>query len=151
MPTNDPRAGCPLARIVLLAPSKLKVAPRGGEPRSLASLLAGARFVWRTDLLLAAITLDLFAVLLGGATALLPIFARDILQVDARGYGLLRAAPALGALLMALVLTHRPPLRRAGRALLLAVAGFGVATIVFGRSEHFLLSFAMLALLGALD
>jgi MFS family permease len=144
-------AGCALACIVLLAPIKPKRVTRLGETRSLATLLAGARFVWRTDLLLAAITLDLFAVLLGGATALLPIFAQDILQVDAWGYGLLRAAPALGALVMAVTLAHRPPLRRAGLALLLAVAGFGVATIVFGLSRNVALSFAMLAVTGALD
>ncbi len=143
-------AGCALDCILLVAPVKLKVAPPT-EPRSLHSLLAGARFIWRTELLLAAITLDLFAVLLGGATALLPIFASKILHVDALGYGLLRAAPALGAVLMAVTLAHRPPLRRAGRALLLSVAGFGVATIVFGLSRNFALSFAMLALTGALD
>ena len=104
----------------------------------LASLFAGVHFVWRTELLLAAITLDLFAVLLGGATALLPIYAQDILHVGAVGLGWLRAAPALGAVVMALVLAHRPPLRRPGRALLLAVAGFGAATIVFGFSREFL-------------
>src|SRR5262249_43427408 len=112
---------------------------------------SGVRFVWRNELLLAAITLDLFAVLLGGATALLPVYARDILHVGPAGQGLLRAAPAVGAILMALVLAHRPPMRRPGRALLLAVAGFGVATIVFGLSTSFLLSFAMLALSGAMD
>src|SRR5262249_23649097 len=121
------------------------------EGRSLASLLAGIRFVWKTELLLAAITLDLFAVLLGGATALLPIYARDILDVGPVGLGWLRAAPALGALLTALLLAHRPPLRRPGRALLGAVAGFGAATIVFGLSESSVLSFVMLALTGAMD
>lgn len=121
------------------------------RPHSLAALLEGVRFVWRTEALLAAITLDLFAVLLGGATALLPIYARDILQVGAFGYGCLRAAPAVGAMVTALLLAHRPPLRRPGRALLLAVAGFGAATIVFGFSDIFLLSFAMLVLTGAFD
>ena len=109
------------------------------------------RFVWRTELLLAAITLDLFAVLLGGATALLPIYATDILHVGAVGLGWLRAAPALGAVVMALWLAHRPPLRRPGVSLLLAVAGFGAATIVFGFSTAFWLSFVMLALTGAFD
>jgi MFS family permease len=131
------------------------IRPRSGTGRresvSLDSLLAGIRFVWRTKLILATITLDLFAVLLGGATALLPIYARDILEVGPTGFGLLRAAPSLGAFLMAIVLAHRPPLRRAGRALLLSVAGFGAATIVFGFSENVVLSFAMLALTGALD
>jgi MFS family permease len=126
-------------------------ADRPRPTRSLASLLAGARFVWRTKLLLAAITLDLFAVLLGGATALLPMYAKDILKVGAVGLGWLRAAPALGATVMAVWLAHRPPMRRPGLGLLLAVAGFGAATIVFGLTEVFWLSFAMLAVTGALD
>ncbi len=91
------------------------------------------------------------AVLLGGATALLPIFAEDILHVGPVGFGWLRAAPALGAVLIAVALAHRPPLKRPGQALLLAVAGFGAATIVFGFSQNYLLSFAMLALSGAFD
>jgi MFS family permease len=115
------------------------------------SLLAGLRFVWSTKVILASITLDLFAVLLGGATALLPIFAKDILEVGAAGLGWLRAAPAIGAVAAALVLAHRPPFARAGRTLLLVVAGFGLATIVFGLSRSFWLSLAMLAALGALD
>jgi MFS family permease len=121
------------------------------RPRSFRSLLEGVRFVWNTQPLLAALTLDLFAVLLGGATALLPIYARDILDVGAVGFGCLRAAPAVGASVTALLLTHRPPLMRPGRALLLAVAGFGAATIVFGFSENLLLSVAMLVLTGAFD
>jgi hypothetical protein len=119
--------------------------------RTLASLLAGARFVWRTKPILATITLDLFAVLFGGATALLAIFAENTIHVGPVGYGWLRAAPALGALVMALALAHRPPLRRPGVALLFAVTGYGLATIVFGLSESFTLSFVMLALTGALD
>ena len=144
-------AGGALACILLLTP----VRPRAsvGRPlnRSFASMAAGVRFVWNTKLLLSAITLDLFAVLLGGATALLPIFARDILHVGKLGLGFLRASPAVGALCMALVMAHRPPLRRPGAALLLAVAGFGLATIGFGLSENLILSFAMLFLTGALD
>lgn len=112
---------------------------------------AGWRFVRNEQVILASITLDMFAVLFGGATFLLPIFAKDILQVDATGLGLLRAAPSVGALLMVTYLTRRPPFQHAGRTLLLAVAGFGVATIVFGISTSFILSLAMLALLGALD
>jgi MFS family permease len=125
--------------------------PPSTEPRNLRTLLAGIRFVWGSQLLFAAITLDLFAVLFGGCTALLPAFAKQILDVDATGYGILRAAPAVGAFVMALVLAHRPPLARPGRALLWAVAGFGVATIIFGLSENFYLSLAMLFLTGALD
>jgi MFS family permease len=114
-------------------------------------LFAGLRFVFQTDLLLAAISLDLFAVLLGGATALLPVFAEDILNIGPTGLGVLRAAPAIGAMVMAILMAHRPPLRRPGLALLLAVAGFGLATIGFGLSRNMFLSFAMLFLTGALD
>ncbi|MBK9712902.1 MAG: MFS transporter [Kouleothrix sp.] len=124
---------------------------RSDEPATLASLLAGLRFVWSTKIILAAITLDMFAVLLGGATALLPIFASDILLVGALGLGWLRAAPAVGAILAALAIAHRPPFKHAGRTLLLVVAGFGLATAVFGLSRSFLLSMLMLGLLGALD
>ena len=145
-------AFCCLACVLLLAPVRPRWAgTRPPGARSLASLVAGVRFVWRTELLLAAITLDLFAVLLGGATALLPIYATDILHVGAVGLGWLRAAPALGAIVMAFSLAHRRPLRRPGAAMLLAVAGFGAATIVFGFSTNFWLSLFLLALTGALD
>jgi hypothetical protein len=110
----------------------------------------GLSFLQRTPALLGAITLDLFAVLFGGATTLLPIVAQDILRVGPEGLGVLRAAPSVGALCMALLLAHRPPFQRAGHTLLLAVAGFGAATIVFGLSRSFWLSLLMLAL-GALD
>jgi len=120
-------------------------------PVSTRSLLAGFRFVGSNRLILATITLDLFAVFLGGAVALLPIFAKDILQIGPEGLGWLRAAPSIGAAIMALTLAHRPPLRRAGPALLWAVAGFGVATIGFGLSKNPWLSFALLFLTGALD
>jgi MFS family permease len=117
----------------------------------------GIAFVWRKKVLLGAISLDLFGVLLGGAVYLLPIFARDILDLSATGFspeqalGYLRAAPAAGALVTALLLAHTPPFRRAGRTMLLAVAGFGAATIVFGLSRNLWLSMTMLALTGALD
>jgi MFS family permease len=131
------------------------IRPRKFEQESdtftLDTLLAGVRFVWNTPLILATITLDLFAVLLGGATALLPIYADKVLFIGAFGLGWLRAAPAVGALAMAIVMAHRPPLRKAGRALLWSVAGFGVATIAFGLSTNPILSFALLALTGALD
>ncbi len=144
-------AAAAVACVLLLAPVRPVLRPRAPLGRSLQSLLAGVRFVFRTKLLLAAITLDLFAVLLGGATALLPIFAEDILAVGPEGLGYLRAAPAAGALVMALVLAHRRPMSRPGRTLLVAVAGFGLATIVFGFSTSFPLSLGMLMLLGALD
>ncbi len=115
------------------------------------SLLAGIRFVWQTKLILASITLDLFAVLLGGATYLLPIFAEDILNVGATGLGLLRSAEAVGAMAMGVLLAHLPPLRRAGRTLLWSVAGFGLATIGLGVSRWFPLSLLMMFLIGALD
>jgi MFS family permease len=101
--------------------------------------------------ILAAITLDMFAVLFGGAVALLPIYATDILKVGAQGLGILRAAPSIGALVMAFALAHLPPMKNAGRTLLIAVAGFGIATIVFGVSTSFILSIAMLVILGGLD
>ncbi|WP_315788426.1 MFS transporter [Fischerella sp. JS2] len=121
------------------------------EPISLKALSAGAKFVWQNQVILAAITLDLFAVLLGGAVALLPIFAKDILQVGPVELGYLQAAPSIGALIMAVALAHLPPLRKPGPALLWSVVGFGIVTIIFGLSRWFWLSLLMLALSGALD
>jgi len=118
---------------------------------TLASVFAGVAFVWRRQVLLGAMSLDLFAVLLGGATALLPIYARDILHTGPQGLGLLRAAPAIGALLMTLVLVRFPLQRNAGYKLLGAVAVFGLATLVFGLSDHFVLSLVALAVTGAAD
>ncbi len=140
-----------LAVVGLFGSLRPREIERSTEPLSLASLLVGLRFVRRTRMILAAITLDLFAVLLGGAVALLPVYAKDILQIGPVGLGWLRAAPSAGAVLMALTLAHRPPIRRAGPAMLGAVAGFGAATIVFGLSKNAYLSFAMLAITGALD
>ena len=124
---------------------------RARKAVTLESMLGGVRFVWHTKVILAAITLDLFAVLFGGATTLLPVFAKDILHVGAEGFGWLRAAPSIGAVLVAVLLLGRPPMRQAGKSLLLAVAGFGLATIVFGLSRSFPLSLAMLVLAGGLD
>lgn len=118
---------------------------------TLESLVEGWNFIKNTRVLLAAITLDMFAVLFGGAVALLPVYATDILQVGPTGLGIMRAAPSIGAILMAFALAHLPPMRQAGRTLLWAVAGFGVATIVFGVSRSFWLSILMLGLLGGLD
>jgi len=115
------------------------------------ALREGLGFVWKDPLILPAISLDLFAVLFGGATALLPIFAAEILHSDARGLGWLRAAPSIGAISMAFLTAHLPRVRRAGRALLWSVAGYGGATIVFGVSRSLWLSFAMLLLVGACD
>ncbi|AGY59603.1 MFS transporter [Gloeobacter kilaueensis] len=124
---------------------------RAKEAISFRSLVGGLSFIWSNQIILATITLDLFAVLLGGATTLLPVYAKDILHVGPVGLGWLRAAPSVGALAMAIVLAYLPPMRRAGLTLLLAVSGFGVATIVFGLSHNFYLSLAMLALTGVFD
>jgi MFS family permease len=115
------------------------------------SVFAGFRFVRGSRVYLAAITLDLFAVLFGGATALLPIFAKDILQVGPQGLGWLRAAPAAGSMLMALVQTRLPPWRQPGRVLLTAVTGYGIATIGLGLSRDFFLSLACLFATGMFD
>ncbi len=118
---------------------------------TLASLMAGVHFVFENKIILSTITLDLFAVLLGGATALLPLFAKDILRVGPIGLGWLRAAPSIGAITTAVVLAHSPPMKNAGRNMLWAVAGFGAATIVFGVSRYFWVSMIALMLTGAFD
>jgi MFS family permease len=124
---------------------------RAEERMTLDGLMGGVRFIWRTPVILAAITLDMVAVLLGGAVTLLPVYASDILRVGAAGLGVMVAAPSVGALLMAIAQAYLPPFRHAGRTLLLAVAGFGLVTVVFGVSRSFPLSLAMLAALGACD
>jgi len=135
--------------LIALVRSRQAVIPRA--EMSLASLLAGFKFVYQTKIILGTITLDLFAVLLGGATALLPVYAKDILHAGPTGLGILQAALPLGSVVSAFYLAHRPPLQRAGRALIRAVAAFGVATIAFGLSRWFWLSFAMLFICGAVD
>jgi MFS family permease len=117
----------------------------------LKAVAEGLRFVWREKVILSALSLDLLAVFFGGATALLPIFAEDILHTGATGLGWLRAAPAIGAGLMAVAIAHRPPIRHAGMVLLVTVAAFGAATIGFAFSTAAWLSFAMLFLTGAFD
>ena len=124
---------------------------RATESVSWHSLAAGIRFVWKTKLILATITLDLFAVLFGGATYLFPVFCRDLLGVGDDAVGYLRAADAAGAIAMAVLLAHLPPMRRAGRTMLWAVAGFGAATVIFGLSRSFWLSMAAMFVVGALD
>jgi len=142
--------------ILLLFSAALTMAVRyQHRPSTLAAnwstLLAGVAFVWRSKVILGATSLDLFAVLLGGATALLPIYARDILQTGPVGLGMLRSAPAVGALAMSLVLIRWPLYRQVGHRLLAAVAVFGLATIVFGLSTHFGLSLLALTITGAAD
>ncbi len=121
------------------------------EPVTLGSLLTGLRFVRQNKLILATITMDLFAVLLGGAVAMLPAFADDVLHCGPVGLGWLQSAPSLGAFLVTIFITHLPPMQKAGRVLLWAVAGFGMATVVFGLSHLFWLSFLMMLITGALD
>ena len=114
-------------------------------------MVEGLAYVRRNRLVLGAITLDLFAVLLGGVVAMLPVFARDILQVGAEGLGPLRAAPAVGATLTAIIFSIQPLRTNVGTKMLVAVVVFGAATVVFGLSTSYFLSLAMLALLGAAD
>ena len=124
---------------------------RAAEPVSLRVLLAGVAFVWERKILLGAVSLDLFAVLLGGATALLPMFARDILLTGPVGLGLLRGAPAVGALLMSGVLTRWQLRRKVGRSMMLAVAIFGLCMVAFGLSHNFFVSLLALAVSGSAD
>jgi MFS family permease len=130
---------------------KTRQQARRREPVSAQTILAGLHFIWREKLVLGAISLDLFAVLLGGATALLPVYAREILHTGPWGLGLLRTAPGVGAAVMAVALAHRPLRGRAGPTLLWAVAGFGICTIVFGVSASLVLSMISLICLGAAD
>jgi len=123
----------------------------GGQPATLSSVLEGLRFVRRTEVLLGAILLDLLAVLFGGAVALLPIFARSILHVGATGLGVLRAAPAVGALLGAVFITRHPIERHAGRTLLIVVGLYGACIVVFGLSRTFVVSLLALGVSGFVD
>jgi MFS family permease len=125
--------------------------PSAREPVTLKTVLAGVDFIWKRKPVLGAVSLDLFAVLLGGAVALLPIYAKDILHTGPWGLGLLRGAPAIGALFMSIMLTRRPIERHVGRSLLIAVAMFGVCMIVFGISRSFIVSLIALAVSGGAD
>jgi len=137
-----------LAGLTFLRPQPYEGAPRAV---SLRAIREGLSFVWRRQVVLGCMTLDMFAVIFGGATALLPIYANEILQVGARGYGLLTSSLEVGALLASLVLTVLPPITRAGRALLIAVAGFGLATVIFGLSRWFPLSVVAYMAVGVAD
>ena len=125
--------------------------PPSRAPISVRTVLAGFRFIFEKKLILGSISLDMFAVLLGGAVALLPVYAREILHTGPWGLGLLRSAPGVGAALMAALIAHRPIRRRAGVTMLLCVAAFGVMTIIFGISHSLIVSLAALLLLGASD
>jgi MFS family permease len=144
-------AACFLGATILLALMPTLAPRTRAEPPTRASLFAGVRYVWDNPMVLGAISLDLFAVLLGGATALLPIFARDVLQLGPWALGALRSAPAVGAALTGILLALRPIERGAGAKMLACVAVFGVGTVVFGLSRSFPLSLAALAIVGASD
>lgn len=146
------QAAASVATVICYASLKSPGPPEAAsQTGSLKAVGEGIRFVFREKLVLGAMSLDLLAVFFGGATALLPIFAEDILRIGPQGLGWLRAAPALGAGTMAFWLAHRPPIRRAGITLLSVVAGFGIATVGFAVSRSECLSFALLAATGALD
>ncbi len=130
---------------------KTRQQARRREPMTIKTVFAGLHFIWREKLILGAISLDLFAVLLGGAVALLPVYAREILHTGPWGLGLLRTAPGVGAAVMAVALAHRPLRGRAGPTLLWSVAGFGICTILFGVSTSLILSLVSLIFLGAAD
>lgn len=130
---------------------KAREKPRPREPMSLPTVLAGFGYIWKQKVVLGSISLDLFAVLLGGAVALLPVYAREILHTGPWGLGLLRSAPGVGAGAMAVLLAHRPLKRRVGPTMLWCVAGFGVFTIIFGLSHSLILSMVSLLLVGATD
>ncbi len=140
-----------LTAIWLVLAVRIAQPPNAREAVSLRTLFAGVTFIWRRKEILGAISLDLFAVLLGGATALLPIFARDILHVGPWGLGLLRSAPAVGALAVSLYLSRHPIQRRVGKVMFGSVAIYGAATLVFALSTSFTLSLAALAITGAFD
>lgn len=136
--------------MILRVKANTKIGPASDSDAGLARVLAGLRYIWREKLILGSISLDLFAVLLGGATALLPIYA-VLLKTGPWGLGILRAAPGVGAVAMATVVAYKPIQRRAGAAMLWCVAGFGVCTILFGLSRSLWLSLAALFLVGATD
>ena len=143
-------AAC-LSAMVLMGRIRVQAAQR---PRGIARpgvLLDGLRYLWHAKMTLGAISLDMFAVLLGGAVALMPVYAKDILGVGATGLGILRGAPGTGAVIMAMVLALRPLKRHAGAIMLCCVAGFGACTVVFGLSRNVGLSVAALVILGACD
>jgi MFS family permease len=135
--------------------STLRIKPRTTQRRreeiSLTTVLAGFHYIWQQKLILGSISLDLFAVLLGGAVALLPVYAREILKTGPWGLGLLRSAPGVGAVAMAILLAHRPVRKRAGATMLWCVTAFGVFTILFGISHNLALSLIALVLVGATD
>lgn len=141
---------CVVLMFFIKSPGKvLQVADR--DDRIFASIGEGIRYVFKNQVLLGAFSLDMFAVLFGGAVAMLPVFASDILKVGPEGLGILRACPAIGAILMSVILTFYPPVKNSGKQMLYSVAGFGICMIVFALSKNFYLSVACLLLSGSFD
>lgn len=140
-----------VAALVCTVKIKTQERARAREPLNLTSVLAGLHYIWRAKVILGSISLDLFAVFLGGAVALLPVYAREILKTGPWGLGLLRTAPGVGAAAMAIFLAHRPMRRKAGQIMLWCVAGFGLFTILFGVSRSLVLSLIALFFVGATD
>ena len=140
-----------LGGLTFMGAIRLEPLSRPRQVASVAVVLEGIRYIWRNKLILGSISLDLFAVLLGGAVALLPVYAREILNTGAYGLGILRGAPSVGAVLMAIALAYRPLRRHAGFAMFSCVFGFGIFTIVFGLSRNLALSIVALVLVGACD
>jgi len=137
--------------VLLLSAIRVDIAARKNAEEPVGMVLAGLRYIWRNKLILGCMSLDLFAVLLGGAVALLPVYAREILHAGPYGLGVLRAAPGVGAVTVAILLAHYPLRRRAGLSMLCCICGFGVFTIVFGLSHSIALSLIALMLTGAFD
>jgi MFS family permease len=137
--------------VALVSAIRPDVATRKSSEEPVGMILDGLRYIWRSKLILGCMSLDLFAVLLGGAVALLPVFSSDILHTGAWGLGVLRAAPGVGAVGVAILLAHYPLRKKAGLSMLYCVCGFGVFTIVFGLSHSLALSLIALALTGAFD
>lgn len=141
---------CVILIFFIKSPGKVVHAPNR-DTRIFASISQGIRYVFKNQVLLGAFTLDMFAVLFGGAVAMLPVFASDILKVGPEGLGVLRACPAIGAILMSVVLTFYPPFKHSGKQMLTSVAAFGICMIVFALSKNFYLSATVLLLSGSFD
>ena len=141
---------CVIIIYFIKSPGKVIQHPDRDE-RIFASISEGIRYVFKNQVLLGAFSLDMFAVLFGGAIAMLPVFASEILKVGPQGLGVLRACPAIGAIVMSVILTFYPPIRRSGRQMLFSVAGFGICMIVFALSRNFYLSAGVLLLSGSFD
>jgi MFS family permease len=137
--------------MLLTLVKKYPVPPSNREESLRHRLVSGIRFVFNNQILLGSMTLDMFAVLFGGAIAMLPIFAAEILMVGPQGLGFLRSAPMVGAVIMSMIIAYRPPMENAGRSLLIGVAGFGLSIILFALSRNFYLSFFLLMMSGLFD